>query len=109
MAIGGPNESAATMLFAIVFLVCLVKAYVHARKRRFALHREWMIRAFAVGFAVATIRPIVGIFFATSRFTHLTPHDFFGTAFWLGFTVQFMVAEIWIGYTRPSTVARPQD
>jgi uncharacterized membrane protein len=109
MAIGGPNESAATMLFAIVFLVSLVKAYVHARKRRFALHREWMIRAFAVGFAVATIRPIVGIFFATSRFTHLTPHDFFGTAFWLGFTIQFMVAEIWIGYTRPSGVARPQD
>jgi len=109
MAIGGPNESAATMLFAIVFLICLVKGYVHARKRRFALHREWMIRAFAIGFAVATIRPIVGIFFATSRFTHLTPHDFFGTAFWLGFTIQFMVAEIWIGYTRPSTVVRPQD
>ena len=109
MAIGGPNESAATMLFAIVLLVSLVKAYVHARKRRFALHREWMIRAFAVGFAAATIRPIVGIFFATSRFTHLTPHDFFGTAFWLGFTIQFMVAEIWINYTRSSAVVRPQD
>jgi len=109
MAIGGPNESAATMLFAIVFLVSLIKAYVHARKRRFALHREWMIRAFAVGFAVATIRPIVGIFFATSRFTHLTPHDFFGTAFWLGFTIQFMIAEIWINYTRSSAVVRPQD
>jgi uncharacterized membrane protein len=102
MAIGGPNETAATMLFAIVFLFSLCKAYIHIRKRRVALHREWMIRAFAVGFAVATIRPIVGIFFATSRLTHLTPHDFFGTAFWLGFTIQFMVAEIWISYTRPS-------
>lgn len=101
MAIGGPNESAATMLFAIVFLISLIKAYLHARKRQFASHREWMIRAFAVGFAVATIRPIVGLFFATSRLTHLTPHDFFGTAFWLGFTIQFMVAEIWVGYTRP--------
>ena len=100
MAIGGPNESAATTLFAIVFLFSLSKAYEHVRKRRFALHREWMIRAFAVGFAVATIRPIVGIFFATSRLTHLTPHDFFGTAFWLGFTIQLMVAEIWINYTR---------
>jgi uncharacterized membrane protein len=100
MAIGGPNESAATTLFAIVFLFSLSKAFLHIRKRRFALHREWMIRAFAVGFAVATIRPIVGIFFATSRLTHLTPHDFFGTAFWLGFTIQFMVAESWINYTR---------
>jgi uncharacterized membrane protein len=105
MAIGGPNESAATMLFAIVFLVSLVKAFLHIRRGRVALHREWMIRAFAVGFAVATIRPIVGIFFATSRLTHLTPRDFFGTAFWLGFTIQLMVAEIWINYTRPRITA----
>jgi len=110
MAIGGPNETAATMLFAIVFLFSLSKAYLHIRKGRVSQHREWMIRAFAVGFAVATIRPIVGVFFATSRLTHLTPRDFFGTAFWLGFTIQLMVAEIWINYTRnPSAVVRPQD
>ena len=40
-----------------------------------ALHREWMIRAFAVGLAVATIRPIIGIFFATSRVSGLTPRE----------------------------------
>jgi len=100
MAIGGANETAATTLFAIVFLFSLIKAFLHVRRRRFALHREWMIRAFAVGFAVASIRPIVGVFFATSRLTQLTPHDFFGTAFWLGFTIQLMVAEVWINYTR---------
>jgi uncharacterized membrane protein len=110
MAIGGPNETAATMLFAIVFLFSLSKAYLHIRSGRVSQHREWMIRAFAVGFAVATIRPIVGVFFATSRLTHLTPRDFFGTAFWLGFTIQLMVAEIWNNYTRkPSAVVRPQD
>lgn len=110
MAIGGPNETAATMLFAIVFLFSLSKAYLHIRKGRILQHREWMIRAFAIGFAVATVRPIVGVFFATSRLTHLTPRDFFGTAFWLGFTIQLMVAEIWINYTRkPSAVVGPQD
>jgi hypothetical protein len=101
MAIGGANETATTMLFAIAFLFSLTKAFLHIRRGRVALHREWMIRAFAIGLAVATIRPIVGVFFATSRLTHLTPHDFFGTAFWLGFTIQLMVAEIWINYTRP--------
>jgi hypothetical protein len=60
-----------------------------------------MIRVFAIGSAVAAIRPIVGIFFATRKLTHLTPHDFFGIAFWLGFTIQLMAAEIWINYTRP--------
>lgn len=100
MAIGGLNEQVAIMLFAAVFLFALVKAYLAIRRGNVALHREWMIRVFAVGFAVAFIRPIVGIFFATSRLTHLTPHDFFGTAFWLGFTVCFIAGEVWINYTR---------
>ena len=39
---------------------------------------------------------IVGVFFATSRLTHLTPHDFFGIAFWLGFVLSLATAEVWI-------------
>jgi len=97
MSIGGPNETAATTLFAIAFLICLVKAYIYARRREIERHREWMIRTFAIGLGVATIRPIVGIFFA---FRRLTPHEFFGIAFWLGFTITFMAAEAWIDYTR---------
>ena len=99
-AIGGVNQATATTLFATFFLFALTKAFIHIRRREFALHREWMIRAFATGLAVATIRPIIGFFFATSRLTHLTPHEFFGTAFWLGFTLQLMAAEAWIHYTQ---------
>ena len=55
-----------------------------------------MLPAIAVGIAVAAIRPIVGIFFATARLTHLTPHDFFGIAFWLGFTGTILAAELWL-------------
>ncbi|MFN7997571.1 MAG: DUF2306 domain-containing protein [Bryobacteraceae bacterium] len=100
MAIGGANETAATMLFAVIFLFALLKAFYYIRRGKVALHREWMIRAYAVGLAVTTIRPIVGVFFATSRLTHLTPHEFFGMAFWLGFTMHLIVAEAWINYTR---------
>lgn len=96
MAIGGLNETAATMVFAIVFLFALVKGFLAIRKGKAALHREWMIRAFAVGLAVDTVRPIVGLFFATRAITHLTPHEFFGTVSWLGFTIQTIVAEVWI-------------
>jgi uncharacterized membrane protein len=101
MAIGGANETAATMLFAIIFLFSLIRAFLLIRKGNVALHREWMIRAFATGLAVATIRPIMGVFFATRSITHLTPHDFFGIAFWLGFTMQLIAAEVWINYSRP--------
>lgn len=102
MNIGGPNETAATTLFAIVFLTCLTKAYLYIRRKEVARHREWMIRAYGVGLGVATTRPIVGAFFA---FRRLTPHEFFGIAFWLGFTITFLVAEAWVEYTRVHDVA----
>jgi uncharacterized membrane protein len=103
MNIGGPNETAATTLFAIVFLICLIKAYVFIRRKEVTRHREWMIRAYGVGLGVATTRPIVGMFFA---FRRLTPHEFFGIAFWLGFTTTFLAAEAWIDYTRHRARAR---
>ena len=101
MSIGGANETAATMIFATLFLFALGRAFASIRRGKVAVHREWMIRAFAIGLAVSFVRPIVGVFFATSRITHLTPHEFFGIAFWLGFTIQSIAAEIWINYTRP--------
>jgi uncharacterized membrane protein len=102
MNIGGPNETAATTLYAIVFLFCLSKAYVHIRRKEIARHREWMIRMYGVGLGVATTRPIVGMFFA---FRRMTPHEFFGIAFWLGFTITFLAAEAWVDYTRLNPAA----
>jgi uncharacterized membrane protein len=99
--VGGMDEKSAILLFGTFFLVALVKALWHALRREFAQHREWMIRGYAVGLAV-TIRPIVGMFFATAIARGHTPEPsaFFGTAFWIGFTLQTIAAEIWIRYTR---------
>jgi uncharacterized membrane protein len=105
MAIGGATERAATTLFGVMFLIALTQAFVCIRRREVARHREWMIRAFGLGLAVATVRPIVGAFFATRALTNLTVQEFFGIAFWLGFTLHMIAAEIWINYTR-SQVAR---
>jgi hypothetical protein len=87
-------------LFAIFFLVALSKAWRHILRKETALHREWMIRAYAIGLAVATIRPIMVLFFA---FSGLKPQVFFGTAFWIGFTIHLMAAEIWVNWTRAPT------
>jgi hypothetical protein len=100
MAIGGIIETLAVTLYGIAFLFSLAKAYLYIIKRKTALHREWMIRALAIGLAVSTTRPIVGIFFATSRLTGLTVQQFFGVAFWIAFTLHIIVAEIWIRRTR---------
>src|SRR4029077_15457969 len=56
---GGVNQAAATVLFGAFFLYALCKAFWHIRRHEIALHRQWMIRAFSIGLAVATIRPIV--------------------------------------------------
>jgi hypothetical protein len=55
-----------------------------------------MIRAIGIALGVATTRPIMGIFFATSRLTGLGPWEFFGTAFWIGFTLTYIATEAWI-------------
>ena len=101
--VGGLDEKAAITLFGTFFLICLAKALWHALRREFAQHREWMIRGYAIGLAVATIRPIMATFFAAALISGHKPQpaEFFGTAFWIGFTLQSVAAEIWINYTRP--------
>jgi uncharacterized membrane protein len=104
--IGGLDEKAAITLFGTFFLVALAKALWHAMHQEFFQHREWMIRGYAIGLAVATIRPIMGTFFAMAvlRGHAPEPKEFFGTAFWIGFTLQMIAAEIWINYTRTAAV-----
>jgi len=104
--IGGVDEKAAIILFGAFFLIALGKALWHALRREFVQHREWMIRGYAIGLAVAAIRPIMGTFFAAAllRGHAPEPKEFFGTAFWIGFTLQMIGSEIWINYTRPATL-----
>ena len=106
--IGGMDEKAAILLFGTFFLISLGKALWHVLRREFAQHREWMIRGYAIGLAVAAIRPIMGFFFAAAviRRHAPDPHEFFGTAFWIGFTLQTIVAEVWINHTRPTPSAQ---
>src|SRR5260370_41167571 len=92
-SIGGVNQAAATILFGFLFLFALSKAVWHISRREIILHRQWMIRAYSIGLAVAMIRPIIGIFFATSPLTGLTPYQFFGTAFWIGFVLHLIAPE----------------
>lgn len=110
-AIGGPVQASATAIFSAYFLFSLIRAFRHIRRREIASHRRWMIRAFSTGIAVATIRPIVGIFFATSRVTGLTPREFFGFAFWMGFLLHLFLTEWWLltnsAQRRVQAVGRP--
>ena len=96
-AFGGISTQAATVFFAAIFLFSLTKALRHIRKKEVALHREWMIRTFALAMGVASIRVFIGLFTALSE---LGSEEVFGASFWLGFGVNLLVAEVWINHTR---------
>lgn len=98
---GGPIESAASVAFGCWFLACLTLAFAAVRRRDIAQHRRWMIRAFAVGIGIATIRLWVGTFIAVhAAVTGLHPDgpvaSTFGLAFWLGFACTALVGEWWL-------------
>jgi len=94
-AVGGWTERSAVFFFDTLFLYSLVRAWLFQSRNQDALSRLWLIRAVAVLLGIATTRPIMGIFFATSRLTHLSFQEFFGIAFWVGFSINWIVVEAW--------------
>jgi hypothetical protein len=95
-AVGGWLERAAVLFFNTLFLFSLARAFLDGRRGKDASLQRWMLRAIAILLGIATTRPVMGIFFATSRLTHLTPQQFFGIAFWIGFSLNTLIMELWL-------------
>jgi hypothetical protein len=91
--IGGPVEMSATVVFGGWFQVCLVLAFRAIRAGDMVRHRRWMIRAFAIGVGVGTIRIWIAFFVITGL---LDLPAAFGPAFWISFTLHALVAELWL-------------
>ena len=94
-SVGGWVERSAVLFFNTLFLFSLLCAYRHGRRGELLLKRRWLMRAIAILLGIATTRPVMGIFFATSRLTHLEPKQFFGIAFWISFSINTLVVELW--------------
>jgi len=92
--IGGWIERSAVLVFNTIFLYSLWRAF--ELRQDPAQKRRWLVRAIVVLLGIATTRPVMGVFFATSRLTHLTPNQFFGIAFWIGFSINLVAVEIWL-------------
>lgn len=63
-------------------------------RREPVLTLRWMTRAIAVLLTIATTRPVMGTFLATRSVTHLSPEQFFGVAFWIGFSINILIVEL---------------
>ncbi len=99
-AVGGWVEISAVLFFNTLFLYSLFRARGYSRRGDDALKRRWLTRAIAILLGIATTRPVMGVFFATSALTHLTPPQFFGIAFWIGFSINTLAVELWLGSSK---------
>jgi hypothetical protein len=95
-SVGGWVEWSAVLLFNTLFLYSLFRAYLHRKRAEASLKRRWLSRAMAILLGIAVTRPVMGVFFATSPLTHLQPQQFFGIAFWIGFSTSTLVGEFWL-------------
>jgi hypothetical protein len=93
-SVGGWVERSAVLFFNSLFLFSLFRAW--RLRHEPVLKLRWMTRAIAILLGIATTRPVMGVFFATSSVTHLSPPQFFGIAFWIGFSINTLIVELWL-------------
>jgi hypothetical protein len=109
-AVGGWVERSAVLVFNSLFLFSLARAYRYGRRDEPLQKMRWLSRAIGILLGIATTRPVMGVFFATSQLTHLEPRQFFGIAFWIGFSINTIAVELWLHsnerrfHTKPPTM-----
>jgi len=104
LGFGGPSETSAIIVFGALMLFSVGKALRHILRGETALHREWMMRAFAVGLSVGTVRVLSFVFYLSPA-VRRAPAAYVGLLFWTGFLISQLVAELWIRHTRPAETA----
>jgi len=102
----GVSETAVIVPFAALFLISLARGLWLARERDFAAHREWMIRALAVGTSIATMRLIfVPALFVFGEPTDERARELSSLSFAIAFGLHAAIAEWWIRRTAQSVGA----
>ena len=93
-------------LFGSLFLFAVGKGFLHVRAGRVALHREWMIRAFAIALAIATQRVIfIPSLFVVGDPTYGQVVTLSIVAWSAALVVHSSLAEVWICLTRKRRVS----
>jgi len=97
----GPGESIPIALFGGLLLFAVVRAYRAIRARQVALHREWVIRVFAIAIAISTVRLVSIPLDLGLTPTGFRPPELFIYSIWIGWLLTLGIAELWIRHTRP--------
>lgn len=105
----GFGTQVSTVLWALLWLGCTIAGYRMVRQRRYAEHREWMLRSFALILAIAMNRPWAVL--CTMALMPQLDTTFGGdidamilaiapTSAWLSWVVNLLIVEWWIQYRK---------
>jgi Predicted membrane protein (DUF2306) len=101
---GGLTSRAAFVTLAVLWLVTTAVGWRKVISRDWKLHREWMIRSYALTLSAITLRAwkylIVLVF-------EPAPMDAYRIVAWLGFIPNIIFAEWWIRRTRRKALPLP--
>jgi uncharacterized membrane protein len=92
---GGLSSRIAFILLSVLWLLFTYQALVLAKQKKFLEHRKFMIRSFALTLSAITLRAWK---YAINNTVTLPPMDVYRMVAWLGWGVNFIVAEIYIYY-----------
>jgi len=90
----------------VAVLASIVLAFRAIRRGDAVRHRRWMIRAFAIGIGIGTIRLWIGFFMGAGL---MSLHDSFAIAFWLSFTMHAAAGEAWLRAAALPPEVRPAE
>jgi uncharacterized membrane protein len=99
----GPVATAGFASLAVCWLATNIQGWRSARGRRFAEHRAWMIRSFALTFAAVTLRlylPFIPLF-------HLSFVEGYRIISFLAWVPNLVVAELYLRRAAPSVRTAP--
>ncbi len=102
----GLPEQIVTGFFGCFFLFSTAQGFISARAKQFDAHREWMMRAFAIGLSIATMRLIfVPILISIGEPSREEAEFFSIFSFTIAFILHSGFAEYWIRRTRAKQAA----
>lgn len=109
-AAGGFITQLCFVLLTLLWVISTLLALRYAICRRWLLHRDWMIRSFALSLSALSLRTWkMGLYQLVPYVDWLTPRLIYQLEAWLGWVINLLLAEciIWYLYQRNRKHAAP--
>jgi uncharacterized membrane protein len=100
--VAGPIAAAGFATMATAWLTVTAIAFEAARRRRFAAHRRWMVRSFALTLSAVTLRAVLLVPALVPTHWPLDFMSVYRASTWISWVLNLALAELWLRATDPA-------